>query len=154
MAAVKKMLTMAVQSSQINPLTEPHTADAVSVAEALLVEPSRGLIESEAKVRRARFGANELPSIRPRSAWHILVDQFLSLIVALLAFAAIIAWATGDRIEAVAILVVLALNALLGFAIEWQANRALDALRKQARVVARVRRDRREMAILRQSRRL
>lgn len=147
MAAVKKMTTMAAQSSQINPLTESHAADAMSVTEALHVEPSRGLIESEAKVRRARFGANELPSIRPRSAWRILVDQFLSLIVALLAFAAIIAWATGDQIEAIAILVVLALNALIGFAVEWRAGKALDALRKQARAVARVRRDEHERAI-------
>ena len=138
---------MSAQSSHINPLTESHAADAMSVTEALNVEPSRGLIESEAKERLAKFGANELQSIRPRSAWRILVDQFLSLIVALLAFAAIIAWATGDHIEAVAILVVLALNALIGFAVEWQANRALDALRKQARTVARVRRDGYEMAI-------
>jgi len=131
----------------INPLTESHAADAMSVTEALNVEPSQGLIESEAKERRARFGANELQSIRPRSAWRILVDQFLSLIVALLAFAAIIAWATGDQIEAIAILVVLALNALIGFAVEWRASKALDALRKQARTVARVRRNGRETAI-------
>jgi hypothetical protein len=56
----------------------------MSVTEALHGE-QWGLIEYETKERRARFGANEMQSIRPRSAWRILVDQLLSLVVALLA---------------------------------------------------------------------
>ena len=58
-----------------------------------------------------------------------------------------IAWATGDVIESVAIIVVLIINALVGFATEWQAGRALDALRRQARATARVRRDGYEMKV-------
>src|SRR6266542_3947733 len=57
------------------------------------------------------------------------------------AVAAAVAWATGDHLEATAIVVVLVINAIVGFATEWQAGRALDALRRQARTITRVRRD-------------
>jgi len=125
----------------------PHALDTATVARLLEVDPSQGLNTSEADERRKRFGANALQTIRPRPAWRVLLAQFASLIVALLAVAAFIAWATGDVIEAVAILVVLVINAIVGFATEWQAGRALDALRRQARATARVRRDGSEMKV-------
>jgi Ca2+-transporting ATPase len=62
-------------------------------------------------------------------------------VIALLAVAAAVAWITGDVLEAIAILVVLVINALVGFVTEWQAGRALDALRRQARTVTRVLRE-------------
>lgn len=125
----------------------PHALDAATVTRLLDVDPSRGLSTSEANERRYRFGANALQTIRPRPAWRILLQQFASLIVALLGAAAFIAWATGDRVEAVAILVVLLINSVVGFATEWKAERAIDALRRQARTTARLRRDGHEMKI-------
>ena len=67
--------------------------------------------------------------------------------IALLAVAALISWLTGDVLEAIAILVVLVINALVGFITEWQAGRALDALRRQTRMTTRVRRDGVEISI-------
>lgn len=126
---------------------EPHAIDSGSVLKLLEVEPGRGLESSEVERRRVRYGANIIQTIRPRGAWRILIDQFASIVVALLALAAIVAWATGDRMEAGAILVVLALNAVVGFATEWQSGRALDALRREARTRARLRRDGHEINI-------
>jgi Ca2+-transporting ATPase len=85
--------------------------------------------------------------IQPRPAWRILAHQFASIVIALLAAAAAVAWITADIPEAIAILVVLVINALVGFATEWQANRALAALRRQARTVTRVRRDGLEITV-------
>ncbi|HWO00144.1 MAG TPA: HAD-IC family P-type ATPase [Blastocatellia bacterium] len=118
-----------------------YAASATRVAQALCVDPSCGLSTGEADERRKRFGVNAIQTIRPRPAWRILLQQFASLIIALLAVAALIAWVTGDTVEALAISVVLVVNALVGFATEWKADRALDALRRQARASARVRRD-------------
>jgi Ca2+-transporting ATPase len=129
------------KATNVNAERYPYAASATAVARAFRVDPSCGLSSAEADERRKRFGVNALQTIRPRSAWRILLDQFASLIVALLAAATFIAWATGDVIEAVAILVVLIINALVGFATEWQAGRALDALRRQARTTARLRRN-------------
>lgn len=125
----------------------PHAEEAAVVAAAFDVEPLKGLSEQEVELRRERFGPNTLQSVRSRPAWRILVDQFVSLMVALLGVAAFISWLTGDAIEAVAIIAVLVINALVGFAMEWQAGRALDALRRQSRMSARVRRDGHEVML-------
>jgi Ca2+-transporting ATPase len=128
-------------STDVNAAGYPYAVGAAAVAHALGVELSRGLSSAEADERRKRFGENALQAIRPRSTWRIVVQQFASLIIALLAVAALIAWMSGDPVEALAIIVVLIVNALVGFATEWKADRALDALRRQARATARVRRD-------------
>ena len=118
-----------------------YALEGAAVAAALAVDPARGLASSDVNERRLAFGANAIQKIRPRPAWRMLVDQFASLVIGLLAVAAAVAWATGDVLEAIAILVVLVINASVGFATEWQAGRALDALRRQARTITRVRRD-------------
>jgi Ca2+-transporting ATPase len=126
---------------------KPYSLAAPAVAYALNVNPALGLSSSQVEERRKTSGPNILQSIRPRPAWRILLDQFASLIVALLGAAAAVAWMTGDVVEAVAILIVLVLNALVGFGTEWQAGRALDSLRRQAPATARVRRDGAERSI-------
>ena len=118
-----------------------HAFDASQVAHVLSVNPALGLPASEVIERRTRYGANSLQSVRPRPAWRLLVDQFTNIVIALLSAAALVAWATGDVVEALAIVVVLVINALVGFVTEWQAGRALDALRRQTRMTSRVRRE-------------
>lgn len=151
MSALYRNAGELVETGQKQPIVDaevhPYAASATAVAQALKLDPSRGLSLVEADERRKRFGVNALQTIRPRAAWRILMQQFASLIIALLAVAALIAWVTGDRVEALAIVVVLVVNALVGFATEWKANRALDALRRQARASARVRRDGQETKV-------
>jgi Ca2+-transporting ATPase len=118
-----------------------HALEGAAAAATLTVDPAQGLASSDVDDRRLTFGANAIQTIRPRPAWRMMVDQFASLVIGLLAVAAAVAWATGDHLEGIAILVVLIINAIVGFATEWQAGRALDALRRQARTITRVRRD-------------
>ncbi|MBS1806917.1 MAG: cation-transporting P-type ATPase [Acidobacteria bacterium] len=126
---------------------KPYATDSVEVIEALKTNLQRGLNADEVAARRERYGTNTIQSIRSRAAWRILLDQFASLVIALLGAAAIVALVTGDVLDAIAILVVLVINALVGFATEWQAGRALDALRRQAVTTARVRRDEHEITL-------
>lgn len=121
--------------------TQWHAREAHDVLQLLKVDPSAGLSPVEVNKRQLSYGLNALQQIRSRSAWRVLVDQFASIVIALLAIAAVISWATGDNPEAIAILTVLVLNATVGFATEWQAGRALDGLRRQSRTLTRVRRD-------------
>lgn len=123
------------------PATDWHAIDAQAVARLVEVDPQLGLTTSQVNERQLRYGRNALQQIKSRPAWRVLVDQFASIVIALLAVAAAVAWATGDGAEAIAILIVLGLNAAIGFATEWQAGRALDALRRQSRTNTRVRRD-------------
>jgi len=124
-----------------------HSLPASAVAYSLAVNPAVGLTSFEVAERRTKYGSNSIQSIRPRPAWRLLIDQFASVVIALLAAAALVAWATSDVIEATAIIVVLLINALVGFITEWQAGRALDALRRQTRMTTRVRRDGIEITI-------
>lgn len=117
-----------------------HTLEPYNVSLVLKVDPKVGLTPAEVSKRQLRYGPNALQQIQSRPAWHVLIDQFANIVIALLAIAAVISWATGDHAEAIAILVVLVLNAAVGFATEWQAGRALDALRRQSRTLTRVRR--------------
>ena len=121
--------------------TDWHALSPGDVLRLLDVNPTSGLTTSQVGPRQRQYGLNVLQRIQPRPAWRVLVDQFASIVIALLAIAALIAWLMGDGAEAIAILVVLVLNAAVGFATEWQAGRALDALRRQSRTRARVRRD-------------
>ncbi len=126
---------------------DAHALQTEHVMRELRVDRAAGLADAEVLARRANFGANVLPHARGRSLARLFLNQFLNIIVLLLAGAAAISWATSDHIEAIAILVVLLLNAAIGFAMEWQAGRALEALRKQTQIVARVRRNGRDATI-------
>ncbi len=118
-----------------------HSLDAHEVKRRLGVDPATGLAPHHVLERRARHGANVLPRVRPRRLSAMIVEQFANIIVVLLAVAAAISWFTGDRAQGAAIVVVLILNAVVGFITEWQSGRALDALRKQTRMTVSVRRD-------------
>lgn len=108
---------------------------------------TRGLDAGAVAERLARHGPNTLGETKQRSALSVLVHQFRSLIVGLLVAAGGVALILGETIEALAVLVVIVLNAVIGFATEWKAAKALDSLRKQAVSVARVLRDGEERQI-------
>lgn len=130
----------AFESSRDALLLAPHAYSAEQITGALNVDPEQGLSNEEAAARLRRDGTNTLETNSGRAWWQILLGQFTSVVVWLLAFAAVVAWFTDSRVEALAILVVLLLNAVIGFAIEWQAGRALQALQKATHLTVRVRR--------------
>jgi len=113
-------------------------SDAVSRLQA---DVERGLSQAEATRRLAQYGPNSLSQARARSALSIFLSQFRSLIVVLLVAATVIAFAMGDTLEAAAILIVIVLNAGIGFFTEWKAEEALSALQQQSVRVAHVIRD-------------
>jgi len=108
---------------------------------------TRGLAQSVAKERLSSFGRNELAEFKKRSLLAIVWAQFQNLIVFLLIGAAGLALAFGDVTEAIAIVVVVLTNTTVGFFMEWRADVALTALRRQAAVTARVLRDGNELQI-------
>ena len=118
-----------------------HMQSAQEVARALLADPTSGLSNAEAARRRKQFGPNALAQAKGRPFLAILVGQFKSLIVALLLAVTVVAFALRENIEAGAVLVVIVLNAAIGFLTEWKAEQALNALQRQAVQTARVLRE-------------
>jgi P-type Ca2+ transporter type 2C len=145
--SAKAAVNTSEASADLDPAEYPYAVSLVALAQAFDVDFSIGLGSTEILERRQRFGPNAIQNIRPPSAWRILLKQFGGIIIALLGIAALIAWVTGDHVESLAIIIVLLINALVGFVTEWKAERALEALRKQVRATARVRRDGHEKKI-------
>ena len=130
------------QTARSRETAEPwHTLAVADVARRLGTDVTRGLSATEVSRRYAEHGPNALADIKGRSSLSIFVHQFRSLIVGLLVAAGGVALLLGEHIEAVAILIVIVLNAAIGFLTEWKAEQALVGLRNQTVPVAHVVRD-------------
>lgn len=101
---------------------------------------NRGLDEDEAARRISEHGKNELIERGMKSSWRILLEQFTQTMVVVLIIAAIVSGLLGDLKDTVAIVSIVILNALLGFRQEYQAEKAMAALKKLAVPNVKVRR--------------
>ena len=131
-------LTVALVSELPSKAVEWHTLPLAEAFRQQHTDPVRGLTQAEAARRLVRHGPNALAQAHARSALAIFLAQFHSLIVALLVAATVVAFTVDESIQAVAILVVIVLNAAIGFFTEWKAEQALSALEKQTVRVAHV----------------
>ncbi len=100
-----------------------------------------GLTAAEVDERRARFGPNQLEVHKLASPWVVALRQFRSPLIAILLVAAVITLVLQDWIDAIAILIVLVLNATIGFWQESRAEREMLALASLAVPAARAVRD-------------
>ncbi|MCL4680905.1 MAG: cation-translocating P-type ATPase [Rhodocyclaceae bacterium] len=125
-----------------NPAGAPHwhTLRIDATLQALHADP-QGLTSAEAAARLARHGPNALPEGRSRSVARMLLDQFSDFMILVLIAAAVVSGIVGEPSDTIAIIVIVLLNAVIGFTQEWRAERAMAALRMMAAPSARVRRD-------------
>ncbi len=98
----------------------------------------RGLDEDLAAQRLDEFGPNRLEEVGGISPWRQFASQFTEFIVLVLIGAAVISALLQEWLDAGAILVIIVLNAILGFVQQYRAERALEALKKMAAPLARV----------------
>mgnify|MGYP001140162394 FL=1 len=105
---------------------------------ALNVDPGEGLNDREAELRLNKYGSNELKEEKGTTFLSKLVAQFSDFLVLILIGAAIVSMAMGESRDAIVILVVVVINALLGIYQEGKAEKALDALKKMASPDAKV----------------
>lgn len=132
------------QQNQQPPQIDPSLADAQAVAASLGVDPNTGLSQAEAERRLAQYGPNELASAPPVPKWKKFLAQFKDPLVYLLLAAtgiSLIAWfiekanaapgAEGGEIlpfDAIVIVLILIVNAVLGYIQESKAEEAIEAL--------------------------
>lgn len=106
-----------------------------------------GLSEKEALFRLKKYGANELKVKKKTPWWLHFVKEFTDLMVLILIIAAVIAGFAGEMRDAVVILVIVFINAIIGFVQKYKAEKAIEALKKLVAPTARVIRDSKEMEI-------
>ena len=115
--------------------------DVSSVLNAFSVDPSVGLDTAEVVLRREAYGSNQLSPTKRRGLLYIAADQFRSLVILLLCVAGIVAIAFSERVEGIAIFVVVIINASIGFITELRAIRSMEALSRLGQVETVVMRD-------------
>ncbi|SKB68541.1 cation-translocating P-type ATPase [Dyadobacter psychrophilus] len=113
-----------------------------------LTDSKTGLSSQEADLRIQQFGLNELEQVKPESIWSILLRQVNSVIVWILAAAAVVSFFLGDTLEGYAVIAVILINALTGFVLEYNARQSMEALRKLDTTPARVLRNKLIVEIL------
>ena len=100
------------------------------IAASLHTNLKKGLDLSTVKKHFAQYGPNEIPQDQPKTRFQILIDQLLNPIIYILAIATVLAFLFNDWLEGVAILIVIFISVAIGFFMEYQAVRSLEALRK------------------------
>ena len=133
--------------SQETIVENPHQKQVDQVLEKFEVKSANGLNESQVQERRKKFGPNRLAEHKQRSIWEIIWSQINNPVVYLLMVAATLSFVFGDIPEGIAIVVVLILNAVIGFWMEFQARQSMKALRNMDKMTTRVRRDGEEKEI-------
>lgn len=91
-----------------------------------------GLDEAEAKRRLEKYGPNELIEKGVKSPWRILWEQLTGIMVVILIISAVVSLFLREYTDAIVILIIVVLNAALGFTQEYRAEKAMAALKKMA----------------------
>lgn len=106
-----------------------------------LESSQEGLSQTEAQNRLAQYGLNEIASGRRRTALQIFFSQFKDFMILILIIAAVVAGVVGDLTDTLIIAIVVIFNAVIGFVQEYQAQRAIEALKELTALKATVLRD-------------
>jgi Ca2+-transporting ATPase len=117
-----------------------HQMSVEAVLEALR-STAQGLRAADAQERLATVGPNEITEGKRRTPLRMLVDQFSDFMILVLLVAAVISGLIGEAKDTIAIVVIVVLNAVIGFIQEYRADRAMAALKAMAAPTATVMRD-------------
>ncbi len=100
-----------------------------------------GLSSNEIQRRLEEYGPNELKEKKKKTPFMMFIEQFSDFMILILIAAALISGIIGELSDTLAIIVILVLNAIIGFVQEYRAEKAMDALKKMAAQLATVTRD-------------
>ncbi|MBD2871463.1 calcium-translocating P-type ATPase, SERCA-type [Paenibacillus arenilitoris] len=115
-----------------------HQMGKSELVEALASSPDQGLTASEAAKRLAEHGRNELSEGKRVSPIMLFLNQFKDFMVLVLMGATLISGLLGEYLDAITIVAIIVLNAALGFAQEFRAERSLRALKELSAPSAKV----------------
>ncbi|MCL2403513.1 MAG: HAD-IC family P-type ATPase, partial [Coriobacteriia bacterium] len=118
-----------------------YKATDTEILHELGTDAQAGLSNDEAKRRLEKYGPNKLNEKPPTPLWKVFLGQFKDFLIYILFAAVVIAALQGQIIEAIAILIILLVNGVLGFVQEYRSEQALDALKQMAAPMAYVLRD-------------
>jgi Ca2+-transporting ATPase len=113
----------------------------LSALESELKTRASGLREEDVQNRLNEHGRNVLQAAKKKTWVSMFLGQFVDFMILVLIAAAIISGVIGEVTDAVVILSIVVINAIIGFIQEWRAEKAMEALENMAASHARVIRD-------------
>jgi P-type Ca2+ transporter type 2C len=119
----------------------PWTLGSEALGSQLGTDAARGLAAAEARRRLDRFGPNQLQETKTAGPLALFLDQFKDFLIWVLIGAALVSGVLKEWVDALAIVGIVLLNAVMGFVQEFRAEKSLAALRRMASAMARVVRD-------------
>ena len=117
-----------------------HLLSQQELLEILGAKPS-GLKQVDAEEKLITHGENELSREKKIPSWVKFLNQFKDFMIIVLMIAAVISGIMGDITDTVIILLIVVINAVIGFVQEYRAEKAVEALRNMAAPFATVIRD-------------
>ena len=115
-----------------------HLRTSSEVLQAQQTDSASGLTPDEAARRLAEHGPNALATQQARPWPALLLDQFKDFMIVVLLAAALVSGAVGEWVDTLVILVIVLLNAVIGFTQARRADQAIAALRQLAAAQAQV----------------
>ena len=119
-------------------MEESYLQKEEEVVDQLNVNKEQGLSDEEVKKRQKEYGLNQLEEKKDKSIFQLVIDQVNTPVVYLLVAAAALSFAFGDIPEGIAIVVVILINAAIGFWMEFQAMQSMKALKEMDKIQAKV----------------
>ena len=107
----------------------------------------KGISSNDAQKRISHYGTNELEEKNKISPLKILISQFKSFVIYVLFGAVVISLLLQEYIDAIAIIIILVLNGVMGFIQEYRAERSIEALKKLATTKTKVLRDGKQIEV-------
>ncbi|MBC5635903.1 MULTISPECIES: calcium-translocating P-type ATPase, SERCA-type [Ornithinibacillus] len=118
-----------------------YQLDVEQVEQKLQVTTNRGLSSKQVDQRHKQYGYNVLESAKKQSRWIIFLKQFQDFMVLILLAATLIAGMLGEFVDAIAIMVIVLVNGVIGFFQEQKAEKSLEKLKELSAPLAHVYRD-------------
>lgn len=89
-----------------------------------------GISDEERAARLVTYGTNTITEEGRSSLFFLFFRQFRSVLIGILLVEAVVSFLVNEMLDTLAILLIVVLNALLGFVQEWRAEKAIDALKQ------------------------
>lgn len=107
----------------------------------------KGLTQAEAEHRLQQYGFNELEAKEGLTVWQMFLAQFKDFMVLVLLAASVVSFFVGEVADAMIIITIVILNAILGVYQEARAEKSLEALKRMAAPTSKVLRNGKQEAI-------
>ncbi len=119
-------------------LVEWYRQSIDTVAKELAVETNKGLNDKEIQLRLNKYGYNDLKEEEKESIFKKTLNQLKDFLVIILIGASVVSAAVGEMTDALVIIAIVIINAILGVVQEGKAEKALEALKEMSSPHAKV----------------